>query len=121
MEPVSTGAAASSLDSHHNAAFACLCCLAHVAATVQGAAKEAGEVPPPITPKGPQNVSGEWNLIQALNGPKDQQVKETRGYENGPPGIANDNDDVGVDVALSGRSGGDMHITQSPCSRQVCN
>eukprot|EP00891_Asterochloris_glomerata_P009604 jgi/Astpho2/9604/Aster-03876 len=72
--------------------------------TYQGAAKEAGEVPPPITPKGPQNVSGEWNLIQALNGPKDQQVKETRGYENGPPGIANDNDDVGVDVALSGRS-----------------
>ena len=73
-------------------------------------------MPPPITPKGPQNVSGEWNLIQALNGPKDQQIKETRGYENGPPGIANDNDDVGVDVALSGRSGGDMHNTQRSAS-----
>ena len=69
-------------------------------------------MPPPITPKGPMNVSGEWNLIQALNGPKDQQIKETRGYEQGPPGIANDNDDVGVDVALSGRSGGDLHSTQ---------
>ena len=59
-------------------------------------------MPPPITPKGPMNVSGEWNLIQALNGPQDEQTKETRGYENAPPGIANDNDDVGVDVALSG-------------------
>ena len=80
-------------------------------------------MPPPITPKGPQNVSGEWNLIQALNGPKDQQIKETRGYENGPPAIANDNDDVGVDVALSGRSGGTCtthSAAESACFVQVC-
>ena len=77
-------------------------------------------MPPPITPEGPQNVSGEWNLVQALNGPKDQQIKETRGYENGPPGIANDNDDVGVDVALNGRSGGDMDTRQRGAISLLC-
>ena len=70
---------------------------------LQMSASEFGEVQPPITAEGPQNVTDELTLTQSLVGVKDDGTADTRGYKPSPIGAPNSANTSQVAVGAPGR------------------